>query len=532
MRNINPFQPSLRLKGGGMKAFTLVELIVVITILAILWTIAFISLQWYSRDARDSKRTADVWNMKTSLELFNVNTWKYPAPDNPSTISYSWDIVWYQWSVWDQVTTNLKGISIKPLDPLTNAEYVYSTIHSYKEYEVLALYEWNVAYNPVINSANAATTSLTPKVVWNYNELFVQTSNYIVPTPSIITSEPWNITLDWTNIHSQVVTNWTNIPKTAITNSQTWALNINLSVFTWSINKTSPSIDKVKVMKNIQTAYSWTSLANNDNVSYLLNQTSNQWLIKLTNLVLLNWFISTTTRTVLDCIDSWEIVYWTNDWLDTWLTCNNNIIICSWNWTWTIIASCNEWANVVWTWSDSYGNYFQWWRNKWFAFNDSSHETTQIANVDYNPLNDWSWFVYDWSLWSNRFDWIVNEDNNLWWYNWWTGTNIQKKWPCATWYHVPSRIEFINLSAIGQSTWWHNWWTNMSNILKMSISGQRVRNSGVISGMGSWWWCYWTSSPALYGNFRATFLNLEPNIIDPSRYDYRAQGCSIRCFKN
>jgi len=31
------------------KAFTLVELIVVITILAILWTIAFISLQGYSR---------------------------------------------------------------------------------------------------------------------------------------------------------------------------------------------------------------------------------------------------------------------------------------------------------------------------------------------------------------------------------------------------------------------------------------------------------------------------------------------------
>lgn len=42
------------------KAFTLVELIVVITILAILGTIAFISLQWYSSDARNSKRTSDL----------------------------------------------------------------------------------------------------------------------------------------------------------------------------------------------------------------------------------------------------------------------------------------------------------------------------------------------------------------------------------------------------------------------------------------------------------------------------------------
>jgi len=79
------------------KWFTLVELIVVITILAILWTIAFLSFQWYSRDARDSKRTSDVNNMKTTLELFNVNTWKYPSPDSLSTISYSWDTVWYQW---------------------------------------------------------------------------------------------------------------------------------------------------------------------------------------------------------------------------------------------------------------------------------------------------------------------------------------------------------------------------------------------------------------------------------------------------
>ena len=51
------------------KGFTLVELIVVITILAILWTIAFISLQWYAKDARDSVRIQDVANIKKSLEL-------------------------------------------------------------------------------------------------------------------------------------------------------------------------------------------------------------------------------------------------------------------------------------------------------------------------------------------------------------------------------------------------------------------------------------------------------------------------------
>ena len=49
------------------KAFTLVELIVVITILAILGTIAFISLQGYSADARNTKRVNDLGELTTSI---------------------------------------------------------------------------------------------------------------------------------------------------------------------------------------------------------------------------------------------------------------------------------------------------------------------------------------------------------------------------------------------------------------------------------------------------------------------------------
>jgi prepilin-type N-terminal cleavage/methylation domain-containing protein len=56
------------------QAFTLVELIVVITILAILGTIAFISMQSYSKTARDSVRVADIKNIETSLELFSLDS--------------------------------------------------------------------------------------------------------------------------------------------------------------------------------------------------------------------------------------------------------------------------------------------------------------------------------------------------------------------------------------------------------------------------------------------------------------------------
>lgn len=53
-------------------AFTLVELIVVITILAILGTIAFISLQGYSADARNSKRTSDINNIVSKMNIQNT----------------------------------------------------------------------------------------------------------------------------------------------------------------------------------------------------------------------------------------------------------------------------------------------------------------------------------------------------------------------------------------------------------------------------------------------------------------------------
>lgn len=56
------------------KAFTLSELIVVISILAILGTIALLTLSGYLKNARDSKRLTDLDNIKQTLELFRIDT--------------------------------------------------------------------------------------------------------------------------------------------------------------------------------------------------------------------------------------------------------------------------------------------------------------------------------------------------------------------------------------------------------------------------------------------------------------------------
>ena len=93
------FMPILNmLKTSKKIAFTLVELIVVITILAILWTIALISLEWYTSDARDSVRVTDLKNIKWSLDREYVVSGQYLLPDNATEVTFSWALLWTQWT--------------------------------------------------------------------------------------------------------------------------------------------------------------------------------------------------------------------------------------------------------------------------------------------------------------------------------------------------------------------------------------------------------------------------------------------------
>lgn len=56
------------------KAFTLVELIIVISILAILSTIAYLSLSDYPAEARDVKLQSQVWSLFDKMKILNSKT--------------------------------------------------------------------------------------------------------------------------------------------------------------------------------------------------------------------------------------------------------------------------------------------------------------------------------------------------------------------------------------------------------------------------------------------------------------------------
>jgi prepilin-type N-terminal cleavage/methylation domain-containing protein len=194
------------------QAFTLVELIVVITILAILWTIAFISLQWYSRDSRDSVRISDMSSIKTTLELFHLWAGKYPLTTDGTPVLYSWTEAWTQGSFWETTVTNVEKFDKIPTDPLMDRQYVYSVTHSKQEYEIAWIIEWDTLWlnSEIINEAIAWDKVTKLKITWNYNGKFLKLStgwvDYVLNVPSIITSTWW--TLDYILANNWLAYNW------------------------------------------------------------------------------------------------------------------------------------------------------------------------------------------------------------------------------------------------------------------------------------------------------------------------------------
>lgn len=167
-------------------AFTLVELVVVITILAILGTIGFLSVGGYSSRARDSQRLVDVENISKSLDFAVISIGSYPAPDNSFTVTYSGANLWQQGIVGSSVLQAFRssisggGLNKKPIDPLDGSDYSYSVLSQGKAYQVMADYEGDLSAfgaPSVVESAYAAPGAPTIAYVrGNYAGLVAKTS--------------------------------------------------------------------------------------------------------------------------------------------------------------------------------------------------------------------------------------------------------------------------------------------------------------------------------------------------------------------
>lgn len=569
-------------------AFTLVELIVVITILAILGTIAFISLQWYSADARDSSRISDINHIKTSLELFSLATWKYPLPDNAQDVTYSWSIVvWKQWTVWDTVTWNLsRNLNEKPTDPLYETEYIYSTLENGSKYEVMSVYE-SLAYNtPLLNNTYAETPSKV-KIEGTYNWLYVKSWNYIIPTPSIITAENLPLDLNSTTIASQVIDNGTNIPNigTSKITQSTWSLSFpSFNVYNGVLNEDTDPSEFLNAYNALLNTYSGSSLENVWIIQALLSNTTDDEKIAFTKTVVLNTTSSVTTTPIYNCddttkpTDNWHITFttWTpteidqayiQDATDCWYTCTDwytwtSCEIAPLTWWRALDPNCDIEDITIWTQTWAWCNSTLWSGFEWWKKDDGTNGTiSSCYNYDWtNNASDPDCAIWNANMTSNvsaknffdlkQPDWTNNasdqEFDTIWW-KYYTWSNSPSA--CPTWRHVPSDAEWEALETY--LNWWTNcrnstdwwlcdglWWNghnaktdtnNLANALKLPLAGYRYTDGSTFFSRGGNTFL-WSSSPSSTdAYYRYLYWGNSTVLRVTSSQGY---GFSVRCIKD
>ena len=190
-----------------IKWFTLVELIIVITILAILWTIAFMSYWSITWNARDSKRLTELSMLDNGLTLSLSQIWILPEVEDESWILKIWEderIIARRWVVWENTSRALKFSDI-PLDPLTKEKFVYVRSENWMFYEV-SIYWENSKYansNFILNKTYANEENKIIFRKWNFGCIYFSWEKGVV-LPNLTFSWNWNILNDDNNFNNEI----------------------------------------------------------------------------------------------------------------------------------------------------------------------------------------------------------------------------------------------------------------------------------------------------------------------------------------
>lgn len=441
-----------------IKAFTLVELIVVITILAILWTIAFISLQWYSINARDSVRISDLSNIEKSLEITFTKAWKVLIPEDKVDITASWTVLSYQWYAWKQTLQKL-WIVWKWKDPLDETYYTYLTNQNLTKYQLMWFLENWDEINMLLKTYAATWKANYPYTKWA--EL------WIILDP--VTKKP--IQEFWTEVD---IVNTNESLSLYLNNSSSWKVTWTWYTLTekiinnWIIKLDNELLTKLYIQNNNLAKYDDTLIWYWD-METTFNSWSTQYLKDLSynwgDNWKLNWWISVWWS-------SWiygksTLFDWSNDYVDLWKFFNWNIetftlsfyvklnsinqrTTCPWDpnkftpflssrnlyHLWTNEQGFRFWINNNCNWTTNWQNAVKN-INKYYTINFDSLNYVNFTNKYVN--NDWYYVVSTFNKWivdlylnwikvsSNNYTWISSSmkdwESNLWiwktWVNWW-----------------------------------------------------------------------------------------------------------------
>ena len=161
--------------------FTFVELMVIVSVLAILWTVGFISFWKYLTNARDSARVAQLSEISDGLKILSLEK-TLPKPDEAITINYWPDAVFYQWKTWNDLQEYTEFTN-KMIDPKSGLEYTYIRNKRGNHFQIAAFLEGREAVwerVELLDDATAASNYIGkyPYLVWKNLGLIVWSGSY------------------------------------------------------------------------------------------------------------------------------------------------------------------------------------------------------------------------------------------------------------------------------------------------------------------------------------------------------------------
>jgi prepilin-type N-terminal cleavage/methylation domain-containing protein len=409
----------------GILAFTLVELIVVVTILAILATIWFVSYSSYLTGVRDTNRLAQLVSISDGLELYRTRN-DLPLPDDNVEVQTNGTTIAYQWYVWSNTLETI-DFTKGGKDPKDDQYFSYYLTKDRKYFQLMAFLEEEeniTAHHRLITTTNAVDYSdRFPVVYWKKLWILTDVTNRPIQEISIVTTA-WLVDFDGTGTEFVWHIDWSK--------TQTWN----------SISMIQPAVSHMV----------W------------------KWHTDCKNII--------ERKSISSAIDG---VYWINP---TWV--EDRKVYCDmttdWGW-WTYFMYYDSSSN---TWSDFFetatGTYLTDRSFNWEPYSITSsifkHTEMMVILDDKDPIvadanNKIVFFQYSpWHSWFNLWPipctWLADWFNYkawIWWLYtaWWTTNGCDTRWYTRT----AGNAAFIVLFNSGSSwnywgTWmgWNNSWSH------------------------------------------------------------------------